>query len=234
MRDIYDIVKDDIISAMDNTVKIVSADAVSGGTQDIILCDNKWIRVGQYLTDADSKKWKINSIGNDGIVNVTKPTGATDLVKRQVLTLRSPQFLFGTHYSANNEYVLKGNDNRVKLPLIWLVETIRETEFDRTKSLERKSDLRLYFLDDNNPKQYLNADYRANVVTPMLGLKDEFIKVVQSNVLFDLLGDWQIRPITRFGNEDEKGSFENILDDNLSGVELTISLPIFKNKNCNC
>lgn len=237
MRDIYDIVQEEIFDLIDNTVKIIVATPVSGNSQTLELCSNKWIRVGQSLIDSDDKQWAITSIDSDGLVTVTKPVGGTDLVRNQTLTIKSPRFLFGTHRSADDEYKIKVEndaDNRDQLPLIWLIESITETEYDKTKTKERDSDLRLYFLDDNNPEQYMNADYRRNVVSPMIGLKDEFIRVIQSNVLFDLLGTWRTRPITRFGNEDEKGYFENILSDNLSGVELRITLPIFKKTRCKC
>ena len=91
-----------------------------------------------------------------------------------------------------------------------------------------------FFLDDNNPEQFNNVDYRQKVVSPMIALKDEFLLVIQKNVLFEDYGSCRTRPITRFGNEDEKGSFENILDENLSGVELRITLPINKSGNCKC
>ena len=238
MVDIYDIVQDEIFDLMDNTVKIISASVLSGeGTQLIELCANKWIRVGQSMTDIYDKEWIIQSISSIGLVTVLKPTGGSDLERNDILTIKSPKFLFGTHRSADDEYkdrVYKDADNRNQLPLIWLVESISETEYDYTKTKERDSDIRLYFLDDNNPEEYMNDDYRRNVVSPMIGLKDEFIRVVQNNILFDKLVSWKTRPITRFGNEDEKGYFENILSDNFSGVELRVTLPIFKTTRCKC
>jgi hypothetical protein len=234
MIDIYDIVEDEILSNIDSTVEITAIVSASGGVTVVTLCKNKWIRVGQVITDSLSKQWLITSIAANGNVTLTDPASPTALVKRQVLTIKSPKYLFGTHWSANNEYTLRGQDSRVKLPLVWLVENIREEEFDERSSIERNSQLRFYFLDDNNPSQYLNADYRLNVVTPMIGLKDAFIQAIKDNLLFDDYGSVSTRNLTRFGNENEKGYFENILDENLSGVELVITLPIFKRGSCNC
>jgi hypothetical protein len=228
MKDIYDIVQDEIFNKINCVVKINSVTALSGGTQTISLCFNKWVRVGHYLTDSSDKQWLIQSITNNSIV-VKKPTGATDLVLHQELELKNPKFLFGTRFSANMEYLkAKG------LPLIWLIETIRETEYNYGSSIERSSQLRFFLLDENNPKQYINDDYRKNVVTPMYGLKDEFLRVINSNTLFKGYESVEVRPITRFGNENEKGYAGNILDDNLSGIELSITLDIYRRKNCNC
>lgn len=234
MTDIYDIVKNEIFDNIDSTVTIVSIVSTGGGSTVVSLCNNKWIRVGQSLTDSDPKAWVITSIASNGDVTLTDPTAPTALVKRQVLTIKAPNWLFGTHWSAGAEYTLRGSDNRVKLPLVWMVEQIREEEYGIKSSLERTSDIRVYFLDDNNPEQYLNADYRSNVVSPMIGLKDEFNRVIKDNILFDVIESFRTRPLTRFGNEEEKGYFENILDDNLSGVEEIVSLPIFKVDECKC
>ena len=235
MRDIYDIVQEEIFNKIDVNVTVESVTSLSNNRQILTLCRNKWARVGNYLTDIDNKQWKIESIAENGDITVIKPTGATNIVKRNVLSLKNPIYLFGTQITANNEYLMKGNDVRTKLPIVWLVESIREQEFTFKSQTERKSDVKFYFLDDNNPKQYLSKDYRKNVVTPMIGLKDEVIRVINTNLVFDDIDSYNTRPITRFGNEDEKGYFANILDENLSGVELTITLPILKSgNNCKC
>lgn len=232
MRDIFDIFKTEIVDRIDNTVKVLTVTNVAT-TFTVTLCNNKWVRVGQYLTDADNKQWRITEISEAGVITCTKPTGANDIVKRDILTIKEPVPLYGTNKTANADYIKLSNDSRLKLPLVWIVENVTEEEYGLMQSLERRSDIRVYFLDDNNPKQYATLDYRRNVVTPMLGLKDSFIDAVKGNRLFDTLDSWRIRPITRLGNEDEKGVFENILSENLSGVELRITLPIFK-LNCNC
>ena len=82
-------------------------------------------------------------------------------------------------------------------------------------------------------KKYLTNDYRLNVVSPMIGLKDSFVSTVIKNTLFDDLDNWNTKPFTRLGTESSTGFEANILDENLSGVELTITLPIRKT-NCKC
>jgi hypothetical protein len=136
-------------------------------------------------------------------------------------------------YFKSNYYLKLGRDSRLKLPLVWLVESVTEEEYGVRSNLERKSSIRVLFLDNNNPKQYQTNDYRLNVVSPMIGLKDAFIKAVLGNTLFNDLESWNTRPFTRLGVESDKGFEANILDENLSGVELSITLPIRKT-NCKC
>lgn len=234
MRDIYDLVQEEIFDKINLSVKVVSATALSGGTQNIEFCNSKWVRVGQYVEDSSSKKWKVTAISSLGVVTLKKPTGATDIVAKNTLTLISPKFLFGTHTSANNELTIKRQKTNDVLPLIWLVENIGEVEYGKQSTIERDSSLRLFFLDDIDPSNGLNEDFRKNVVSPMLNLKDEFLRVVNANPIFKEYSSVDIRTITRFGNEKEKGVFENILNDNLSGVELRITLNIYKKNKCNC
>ena len=230
MKDIYDLVQDEIFNKIDNTIKVESVN-----NNEVYFCKNKWIRVNQVIKDSLNREYKVSSIAQDGKVTLVFPNGVISIAKRTVFTIKEPKFLFGTRINANNEYRLRGKDNRTKLPLCWLVESINETEYNVKSSKERDVTLRIYLLDDNNPTQYLTEDYRLNVVSPMLALKDEVKRVIENNVLFELPTSYSVRTITRFGNENESGSFENIIEDNLSGVELSVTLPIYKSgKNCNC
>jgi hypothetical protein len=232
MKDIFDIVKDEIVDKIDLTVKVISVSNV-GSIFTIELCNNKWLRVGQNLNDG-TYLWKVTEINSVGIITATKPTGATNLVKRQVLNIKTPTFLAGTKISVNNEWLGLGNDTRNKLPLIWLLESIDEQEFGIKSAIERKSKIRVLFLDDNNPKQYLIKDFRKNTVIPMLNLKDSFNEAVEKNHLFDYIESWNSKPFTRFGTENENGFLKNILDADLSGVQEDVTLPIYKRKECKC
>ena len=232
MKDIFDIVKDEIVDKIDLTVKVVSVSNV-GSVFTIELCNNKWLRVGQFLSDG-VKNWLITDIDSVGIITCTKPTGATNIAKRQILTIKAPTFMSGTKLAVNSEWLSLTNDMRNKLPLIWLLESIDEQEFGIKSAIERKSKIRVLFLDDNNPKQYLIKDYRKNVVSPMLGLKDGFNEAIKKNLIFDYIESWIVKPFTRFGTENENGYLKNILDADLSGVQEDITLPIYKRKECKC
>jgi hypothetical protein len=204
------------------------------GTQDVIFCNFKWARLNDYIYDSNGFAWKISAISNSNVFTVVKPANASNLFKSEICSVRTPNFLFGTMTTANNEYILQGKDNTTKLPLVWLVENITEKEYGRENSVERDVNWRIYLLDDNNPKQMLAENFRKEVVTPMISLKDELLRVVQNNRIFKRYDSVDTRPITRFGNENEKGIFQNILDDNLSGVELKMNLSIYKTKKCVC
>jgi hypothetical protein len=67
-----------------------------------------------------------------------------------------------------------------------------------------------------------------------LGLKDSFVDATNKNLIFEYIESWSSKPFTRFGTENENGYLNNILDADLSGVQLDITLPIYKRKECKC
>ena len=67
----------------------------------------------------------------------------------------------------------------------------------------------------------------------MKQLAMEFIETINKNRNYKTIEDWEIIEFTRFGVEQENGMFQNILDANLSGVELRITLTKYK-ENCKC
>lgn len=235
MRDIVDIVKNEIVAKINNSVEITSVSALSSNQQIIRLCSNKWCRVGKYLSDQDHFKWLIVSIDPAGFITVEKPQFSTGLVARQILYLHPPGFLFGTAKSANVEFVDRINAEESIFPLIWLVEWIREKELFRS-SIERESDIRVYFLDEVDIKEYMNEDFRSEGVAPMLELKDGFNDAIRDNIqYFTKTTECVTRPITRFGEQDEKtGYFKNILNNDLSGCEETITLKVNRVEECKC
>ena len=50
---------------------------------------------------------------------------------------------------------------------------------------------------------------------------------------FKVIEDFELITFSRFGVEQQTGMFQNILDANLSGVELRITLTMYK-ANCKC
>jgi hypothetical protein len=67
----------------------------------------------------------------------------------------------------------------------------------------------------------------------MQKLMDEFLKVIDDDRMYEVVDNYRYKTFSRFGVEQEKGVFENILDANLSGVALELSLTRYK-ENCKC
>jgi hypothetical protein len=164
-------------------------------------------------------------------------TDIADIVKGIVNQIVWPTPLFfqtGTRMAANQEWTMADSNLANKLPLVWLLETINEKFYGPQSTLERESELRIFFLDETDITQFYTEDHRTNVVQPMTDLAQKFMQVVLNTPAGRMVETYQIRTFSRFGVESQKGVIQNILDANLSGVELQLTLPVFKTYCCDC
>lgn len=59
------------------------------------------------------------------------------------------------------------------------------------------------------------------------------MQVIEDDRQFETVEEFELITFSRFGVETDRGMFENILDANLSGVELRLDLKKYK-QNCRC
>lgn len=217
-----------IVESMNNTI-IGEYDSITGNTD---ICDTKWSRKGKIVTDAFGNQFLISEIDYD--VSITGVSLTDPLLTLDgTITIPAPYFISGTKLAANREWTIAGNDLTQKTPIIWLLETISETFYGRGDTRERDMELRLFFLDETNIKDYYTEDHRREVVYPMEKLAQEFIKTINQDRRFQTIERYRMRSFSRFGAERDNGVFQNILDANLSGLELNLNLVKYK-ENCKC
>jgi hypothetical protein len=225
-NEISNIIKELVLS-IDNTI-FGTFDEDSGKT---FFCNTKWARIGKEITNEGGDLFLITDIEPNEWIIAEHVGGANDL--DGLIYLPEPYWITGTKLAANMEWT-KGNASVLnKTPLIWLVELIRYRKFGRESTVNFESDLRLFFLDETNVTQFYTADHRDNVVYPMEQLVNEFIEVIKANKSFETIENYEVITFSRFGVEQQNGMFKNILDANLSGVELRINLRKYK-QNCKC
>jgi hypothetical protein len=200
-------------------------------------CKTKWARAGKYITDAIGNVFLINEVEPDVYIVATplSPTVFPDppLVLDGMCFLTPPFWITGTKMATNREWTIAGDHLENKLPLIWLLEVFGETGYGKGSVIERDMELRLFFLDETDPAQYYTTDHRKQVVQPMQQLMGEFIETVKRLRQFKTVDEYRYKTFSRFGTEDEKGVLQNVLDANLSGVSLEITLSKYK-ENCKC
>jgi hypothetical protein len=221
-----------IIQAIDCTITGVLNDSIPNVWES---CNLKWARVGKIVIDpVTGNSFTIISVVNDeGLILEPLPMNPTGDNAGDVLLLPNPFYLSGTKIAANNEWSKVTNSLMAKTPVIWLLELIRFKSYGRESVIDFESDLRLFFVDETNVTQYYTSDHRINVVGPMTQLASEFIDTIGSLREYQTVDQYEIITFSRFGVEQDQGVFKNILDANLSGVELRISLTKYK-QNCKC
>jgi hypothetical protein len=219
------------VNELVNQIDTLIVGTYDSETLQFVSCNTKWARVGKNVTDADENKYTITEISTDEYVTLL-PIGHSN-EPTNVIYLSNPFWITGTKLATNSEWSKAEKNLMKKTPLIWLLEVIRLRRFGRDSVIEFESDLRMFFLDETNVAQYYTADHRENVVYPMERLCDEFIKVVEANRNYQTIENYDIITFSRFGVERDNGMFQNVLDANLSGVELRITLTKYK-ENCKC
>jgi len=219
----------DLINDIDNTIKGTYNEA-DGRTY---FCNTKWARVGKIIVNSEGLKYRIKAIAYDTYLVADPIDKDNKLALDGVCTIQKPFFITGTKLSANREWTIADNNLENKLPLVWLLEIINEKGFGRGSSYDRQIETKMFFLDETDPSQYYTKQHREQVVVPMQKLMSSFLEVVENDRAYESINDFSFKTFSRFGVERDTGVIENILDANLSGVALNLTLTRYK-INCKC
>ena len=195
-------------------------------------CNTKWARKGKYVMGASA----VGEVLNVKIVDVMPNEWIrleNGLIISERFFLNTPFDITGTKIATNLEWSKAGNLASNKLPLVWLLDTFEEKEEGLESALERTVDCKIFFLDETDIKNFYTADHKREVIQPMIQLKDEFLKVIKKHREYKTIENAQIKYFSRFGTESAQGFEKNILDANLSGLLLSVTLQRFKG-NCKC
>jgi hypothetical protein len=211
----------DLVTQIDNTIQGQFV-PMEGVTE---TCRTKYARSGKSVKDADDIEHIITEVEVDNYIKAGEVTG--------LIYLPQPYYISGTRLAANREWTIAESDLMKKTPLIWLLHDIRYFQYGRESVYDWESELRIFFLDETDILDYYTADHISNVVEPMAELCRLFIETVNKNRGYKTIDTYEITNFTRFGVEEQSGMVRNILDANLSGVELSITLTKYK-ENCKC
>jgi hypothetical protein len=221
-----------IIEGIVNQIDTTLVGKYDQNTEQTNVCATKWARVGKYVTDSNGAIYRITDVQIDEYIKA-EPIAPNGPPLDGVINLPNPYWITGTRTATNREWTIKDNNLLDKTPIVWLLETLRFRQYGRQSTFDFDADLRIFFLDETDPVNYYTADHRENVVFPMQNLANEFISTIARLRQFKVIEDYELITFSRFGVEQQPGMFQNILDANLSGVELRITLTMYKG-NCKC
>lgn len=219
----------EIVANIDNIIVGVVDNNIGKNT----FCHTKWARKGKRIQNMETLyTFNIINVEVDEYIDAL-PVGAGTF-QSGPYALPVPFYIHGTKKATNREWTISTNDLTAKTPIIWLLGPVRYTAFGRESSKEYEADIRLFFLDETDPTNYYTEDHLEQVVFPMEQLANEFLNTLENDPNYKTLNQWEIIEFSRFGTEQDNGFFQNILDANLSGVELRMTLTRFKNNICKC
>lgn len=212
----------ELVDQIDNSI-IGTFDPMAEVTES---CRTKYSRIGKPITDLSGNEFLITDIDPDLFIKAGNADG--------LLFLPKPFFISGTRIATNREWTLaEQGDLLKKTPLIWLLHDLRYFKYGRESVYEWESDIRMFFIDETNNADYYTKDHIENVVEPMSELANLFIESINKNRSYKTIESFEVINFTRFGVEESNGYVKNILDANLSGIELRINLVKYK-ENCKC
>ncbi len=224
MRNIVDIVENEIIARMDNRVMVLSF-----AGKKVTVCNAKWARKNKVFTGTDNlPNLIVNVVGNDIFLELDY-TGGTGYA-----SIELPIYFHGTPRVTNTEWKASGNNEAAKVPFIWLVEPVNEEYQNEESVIERNSDIQILICDSRDGTNWTNNDIHSQRSNTLYALADEFIASVKRNRKFARFTNYRERNLTKLGTENLNGFEKNIIDSDLTAIEIRLTLPIYKTSNCNC
>ena len=228
---------EDYIATLDATLTPTGW-TVNGDSTTIETCNTYWLSKGCYVT-IDGQEYKIiDFVQNEYITISGTPT-------EQSFLIPAPKFFHGTYRRVNQELqdITGPTAWKDKFPMIYLYEIFNETyNVDQTTPIDWTASVRLFFFQETDIEDFSVSDDYSKIIRPMRSLTNEFLKDIvseKSEQFEPLERDYQIINWADFGKFDgNKGSVKALINENVSGIELRIDLPVKKeyisNIKCKC
>lgn len=195
-------------------------------------CKTHHITIGNYIL-INGVKYKVKDFELNAWVSVS---GVVPL-PFESYTILPPNFFNGTPMMVSN-VLADIRDWKKKLPMVYLLEVIREQRFNsRTNKLDRISELRIFFLMSSNFEDWDISQHYDLAIEPMDNFLNDFIHALRYNAQVGEFDEYETINRANFGVYISKpskrsGKYEDnitkLIDENVSGVELRINLPIKK------
>lgn len=177
------------------------------------------------------KKMKLDVDGTDyeiySVVDNTSITVVGVLASAEKYTVPNPFYFHGTPMMTNAH--INGAKESDKVPMIYLYEILREKDLAENSRIARESDLRLFFLDSANFSDWETDDHYSQRLLGLNNLVNEFIRSAKNYVCCFYLYETVFTRVNhvKWGIwADNAGHTRRIFDDDLTGVELSFTLPL--------
>jgi hypothetical protein len=226
-----------VVSKLREKRKASITSVTGAGNQYTLFTSNTFdIKKGQFIEVLGASVYVLEVSENVFI----KVESSTDLTTASEWQSLQPYFYYGDPVDMNNEINAGGADMDAKYPAVIMFEVQRERFYkDKSVLYDSESSLRLFFMDQANYEDSsINELY--SVVDRMKELAIEFINqlditkgvyIQDSEYLVTNHSKWGVKLI-----RDRRTASETLFDNNLTGVELNIDVPLSKTLqlNCNC
>ena len=188
-----------------------------------------WLSIKDKITIA-GKLYEVIAFDINVSITVKPLDGGGLPIAPSTFPLTVPNYIHGTLKMAQNE-VDAVNDKQQLVPFVYLFEVIRDRKnTDSESMIDRETELRIFFLNSSNFKDWLTDEHYLYVIDPMQQMVDLFIKKIENNKRFAENLDYDCLPLINLSQEGQQES--SIFDCNLSGIELRLFADIREDLSC--
>lgn len=201
------------------------------GTFTLLICRTYWLDTLEEVT-INEVVFPVASVVNDVSITVTSAT----VPDNTIITIPNPFFYSGTIIQSNNEISNSSKDVSARTPMAYLYRDIEDTFLPADSVIERETPIRLFFLNEENFEDFTSEVNSETVLEPMRQMAYYFVdEILKKNKQIGKIDEnYNIRDYSKFGVDNISGYTQNIFNDQYSGVELSITLPILVDYTCAC
>mgnify|MGYP000395052572 CR=1 FL=1 len=217
---------EDELALINNVFKVIGVTEVEEGKKYIVnVCCPLWAYIlpCKSITNGNNEyivtNIVLNADGKTYDLHLTGPAINTGIT----LTVKRPYYFHGTIVLTNQE-LSSIQKNKNKYPMSYFYEVLKEVYDDELSMIEKRGQVRMFFLAEANTEKWTTDCHYKNVVEPMERLAKLFVKHIHESHKFDDLKRYSITRLANFGNYDKNGQFSEIFTEQLSGVELSFEL----------
>ena len=191
-------------------------------------CNTSHIQPCKEVT-IDNEEYKVLEVKHNEYFIIE----ATSAPAEFVFTVQAPSYFRGKAIDTNAELDMIDDKDTIT-PLVYFTEIYTDRFYPNDELVERTVDIRMFFLTTANYEDNLTNDHYTEAILPMRNLVYNFINVLEkSKIIGKFASYYDLTNHAKFGIFLlRKGAEKRIFDDNYSGVEFTVRLPILKDMTC--
>lgn len=226
MKSTKQIIQDLFIDFKSNLVGQITKVEANGPNYEVTVCELLHLKTGCEFTQDGNTLTIVSISGN-------------------VLTVTSQSGPFLGSFSYPDLFLFKGRprpaaveiaaeDWRDKFPFAYVFHPMSENiPNDPMNGIDREVRVKIHMLDQSNPDDWLIEDHYTEGVDPMYRLARKFIQYLTNHSDIGLLRDVDIKHWEEWSEEANTSLEATLFTDPMDGVEITMSLPIYKEIVCN-
>jgi hypothetical protein len=235
MREIVDILET-VVNGLTFTAPILTVTDNGGDSYTLGVDCTYHIQPYCYIA-INETDYQVTDIVNDQSITINSNVLP---VVGDIITVSAPKYFHGTRPATNEELAeIEGVSD--KIPMVYVFEVISENYSNNEENrIERESTIRLFFLGGADFQNWYTGDHYKYAITPMRNLAFQFIKSINNDSgTFAQFDNYTLLNHAKFGiYTDNNGHTNRFFNEDLSGVEMRVTLPIIKDfacsDACNC